>query len=168
MQEFLEHHGVSKHYWPERLELLAEIPRNAVGKIQKFVLRERAAALTPQTGVGMARPLPAPTKILTKIRTRTPMTVEQVASLDGRGSAVDPGTYVRLLAEVTAWVEGPGEDWAQRIEDTGTVPAELRAELKERGFLGLAAPVELGGRGLSFSQWMGLMEVFPARTRPSG
>ena len=88
------------------------------------------------------------------------MTVEQVASLDGRGSEVDPASYARLLAEVTAWVEGPGEDWARIIEETGMVPAGLRAELKERGFLGLAAPADLGGRGLSFPQWMGLMEVF--------
>ncbi|HEV7168808.1 MAG TPA: acyl-CoA dehydrogenase family protein [Micrococcaceae bacterium] len=88
------------------------------------------------------------------------MTVEQVARLDGRGSAVDPGTYAQLLAEVTSWVEGPGEVWAEQIEATGAIPAGLRSELKERGFLGLAAPVELGGRGLSFSQWMGLMEVF--------
>jgi len=88
------------------------------------------------------------------------MTVEQISNLDGRGAAVDPGTYRQLLAEVTAWVEGPGEDWSDRIEESGTVPPALRAELKEKGFLGLAAPVELGGRGLSFTQWMGLMEVF--------
>ncbi len=56
LQEFLERSGVSKHYWPERLELLAEIPRNAVGKVQKFVLRERAAELTPQTGAGVSPP----------------------------------------------------------------------------------------------------------------
>ena len=55
LQEFLEQSGVSKHYWPERLELLAEIPRNAVGKVQKFMLRERAAELTPQTGSAASR-----------------------------------------------------------------------------------------------------------------
>ncbi|WP_125612788.1 acyl-CoA dehydrogenase family protein [Specibacter cremeus] len=88
------------------------------------------------------------------------MTVEQLARLDGRGAVVDPATYARLFAAVTAWVEGPGEAWSERIEATGTVPAELRAELKERGFLGLAAPRELGGGGLGFTQWMGLMEVF--------
>jgi cyclohexanecarboxylate-CoA ligase len=50
MQDFLDRHDVSKHYWPERLELVQEIPRNTVGKVQKFILRERAAGLTPQTG----------------------------------------------------------------------------------------------------------------------
>lgn len=79
---------------------------------------------------------------------------------DGRGSRVAQPEYDRLLAEVTAWVEGPGEVWAQRIEETGVVPAALTQELRENGFLGLAAPVELGGGGLSFLQWMGLMEVF--------
>ncbi|WP_434619532.1 acyl-CoA dehydrogenase family protein [Arthrobacter sp. A5] len=88
------------------------------------------------------------------------MTVRQASTLDGRGSAVPQELYDSLLAEVTDWVEGPGEAWARRIEDSGTVEPALRAELKSKGFLGLAAPVELGGRGLSFTQWMGLMEVF--------
>ncbi|MCC9203803.1 3-phosphoshikimate 1-carboxyvinyltransferase [Arthrobacter sp. zg-Y769] len=39
---FLDRHRVSRHYWPERLELLDAIPRNAVGKVQKFLLREAA------------------------------------------------------------------------------------------------------------------------------
>jgi cyclohexanecarboxylate-CoA ligase len=37
--------GFTKHFWPERLEALAEMPRTATGKIQKFVLRERAKSL---------------------------------------------------------------------------------------------------------------------------
>ena len=39
--------GFSKHFWPERLELLAEMPRTPTGKIQKFVLRELAKGLAP-------------------------------------------------------------------------------------------------------------------------
>jgi 3-phosphoshikimate 1-carboxyvinyltransferase len=45
MQQYLEHANVSKYYWPERLEYIDELPRNAVGKVQKNVLREQAAAL---------------------------------------------------------------------------------------------------------------------------
>jgi 3-phosphoshikimate 1-carboxyvinyltransferase len=45
MQKYLEAAGLSKYYWPERLEHVDVLPRNAVGKIQKNVLRERAAAL---------------------------------------------------------------------------------------------------------------------------
>ncbi len=40
--------GFSKHFWPERLEVLAEMPRTATGKIQKFVLREIARSALPQ------------------------------------------------------------------------------------------------------------------------
>ncbi|HEY0258468.1 MAG TPA: 3-phosphoshikimate 1-carboxyvinyltransferase [Lacisediminihabitans sp.] len=45
MQNYLDRAGVSKYYWPERLEFVDALPRNAVGKIQKNVLRDQAAAL---------------------------------------------------------------------------------------------------------------------------
>ena len=53
---FLDSHQVSKHYWPERLELLEAIPRNAVGKVQKFLLRAQARSWTTPAG---APPPPA-------------------------------------------------------------------------------------------------------------
>nr|WP_231707815.1 acyl-CoA dehydrogenase family protein [Arthrobacter caoxuetaonis] len=65
-----------------------------------------------------------------------------------------------MLDRVTSWVQGPGEEWSGRIEATGTVPDDLWKQLREEGFLSLAAPRDLGGTGLSFVQWMGLMEVF--------
>jgi cyclohexanecarboxylate-CoA ligase len=40
--------GFTKHFWPERLEVLAEMPRTPTGKIQKFVLREIAKDLRPE------------------------------------------------------------------------------------------------------------------------
>jgi acyl-coenzyme A synthetase/AMP-(fatty) acid ligase len=43
----MEGEGFTKHFWPERLEVLAEMPRTATGKIQKFVLRELAKELKP-------------------------------------------------------------------------------------------------------------------------
>jgi cyclohexanecarboxylate-CoA ligase len=45
MQDYLGRAGVSKYYWPERLEFIDVLPRNAVGKIQKNLLREHAAEL---------------------------------------------------------------------------------------------------------------------------
>jgi 3-phosphoshikimate 1-carboxyvinyltransferase len=48
MQKYLDDCEVSKNYWPERLEVIEAIPRNVVGKVQKFLLRERAAGLKPQ------------------------------------------------------------------------------------------------------------------------
>ncbi|MFB7215056.1 3-phosphoshikimate 1-carboxyvinyltransferase [Streptomyces sp. NPDC056255] len=44
MRKYLEQHRVSKHYWPERLRLVDRLPRNPAGKVQKFVLRQRADA----------------------------------------------------------------------------------------------------------------------------
>ena len=44
MQRFLDGHKVAKQYWPERLETVAALPRNVVGKVQKFVLRDQISA----------------------------------------------------------------------------------------------------------------------------
>jgi acyl-coenzyme A synthetase/AMP-(fatty) acid ligase len=39
---------MAKPYWPERLEILPEMPRTPSGKIQKFKLRAMAADLKPE------------------------------------------------------------------------------------------------------------------------
>ena len=44
VQSYLAQCKVAKQYWPERVEVIAEMPRTASGKIQKFVLREQAKA----------------------------------------------------------------------------------------------------------------------------
>jgi cyclohexanecarboxylate-CoA ligase len=36
--------GMVKQYWPERLEVVAALPRTPSGKIQKFALREQLRA----------------------------------------------------------------------------------------------------------------------------
>lgn len=46
MQEYLVQRRVAKPYWPERLELVSELPRTPSGKIQKFMLREQARRFT--------------------------------------------------------------------------------------------------------------------------
>jgi cyclohexanecarboxylate-CoA ligase len=46
LTQHLAQEGFSKHFWPERLEVLAEMPRTPTGKIQKFVLRELAKSLS--------------------------------------------------------------------------------------------------------------------------
>ena len=86
------------------------------------------------------------------------MTTQSAVPVEARG--IPQGDYDKLLTEVIEWVRGPGEDWADRIEATGEVPEELWTELRERGYLSMAAPERLGGKGLSFEQWMGLMEIF--------
>nr|AFG19408.1 MycA3 [Streptomyces flaveolus] len=72
----------------------------------------------------------------------------------------DDQLFHELLGQVEQWVAGPGERWAERIEETGQAPEELWAELNRLGFLRMAAPREYGGRDLGFTRWMELMEVF--------
>ena len=45
MTAWLAECGTARTYWPERLEIVPELPRTASGKIQKFELRERARSL---------------------------------------------------------------------------------------------------------------------------
>jgi cyclohexanecarboxylate-CoA ligase len=45
LTRFLGEQGMAKPYWPERLELVEDMPRTPSGKIQKFKLRETAAKL---------------------------------------------------------------------------------------------------------------------------
>ncbi|HKI97214.1 MAG TPA: cyclohexanecarboxylate-CoA ligase [bacterium] len=47
MVSFLESERMARQYFPERLEVLPEMPRTASGKIQKFRLREMATGLKP-------------------------------------------------------------------------------------------------------------------------
>jgi cyclohexanecarboxylate-CoA ligase len=42
--------GFSKHFWPERLEIVEQMPRTPTGKIQKYVLREAAKKLAQEGG----------------------------------------------------------------------------------------------------------------------
>ena len=68
--------------------------------------------------------------------------------------------FERRKVEIAEYVAGPAEAWAQRIERERRVPPELWDELRERGFLSLAAPVEYGGQGIPFSQYLELIELF--------
>ena len=47
MRRYLDEHQVAKQYWPERLESIDVLPRNPIGKVQKFELRTRARDLRP-------------------------------------------------------------------------------------------------------------------------
>ena len=48
MRAFLEGQQISKSFWPERLEILEQLPRNPTGKVLKFVLRQMAQKLVEQ------------------------------------------------------------------------------------------------------------------------
>ncbi|UFS60540.1 acyl-CoA dehydrogenase family protein [Subtercola endophyticus] len=75
-------------------------------------------------------------------------------------------SFQALKSEIDAWVRGPGEEYANVIEQTGSVPPELFAELKTRGYFSLAAPEHLGGQGIPFDRYLELMEIF-SRTHGS-
>ena len=72
----------------------------------------------------------------------------------------DRRAFEELSAEVEAFVRGPGEQYAETIERTRAVPPELWTDLRDRGYLRLAAPAEYGGAGLSFSRYLELLELF--------
>ncbi len=44
LQSFMSDHKVAKQYWPEHVEVVAELPTTPAGKVQKFQLKERAKA----------------------------------------------------------------------------------------------------------------------------
>jgi cyclohexanecarboxylate-CoA ligase len=44
VQAYLREARMAKQFWPERVEVVSELPRTASGKIQKFKLKEVAAA----------------------------------------------------------------------------------------------------------------------------
>ena len=48
MQRHLEAQQLARQYWPERLEIVDEMPRTPSGKIQKYRLREIAASFGPR------------------------------------------------------------------------------------------------------------------------
>ncbi|MBV8725743.1 MAG: acyl-CoA/acyl-ACP dehydrogenase [Candidatus Eremiobacteraeota bacterium] len=77
-----------------------------------------------------------------------------------RPASFDAASFARLKDEVAAYVAGPAEEWSRRIEAERRVPPELWEELRERGYLALAAPVEYGGRGIPFSRYLELIELF--------
>ena len=44
LQNYLASCKMAKQFWPEHVEVVTDLPRTASGKIQKFKLREIAAA----------------------------------------------------------------------------------------------------------------------------
>ncbi|WP_203586030.1 acyl-CoA dehydrogenase family protein [Subtercola lobariae] len=69
-------------------------------------------------------------------------------------------SFSALKDEIDDWVRGPGEEYANTIEKTGSVPASLFGDLKSRGYFSLAAPEYLGGQGIPFDRYLELMEIF--------
>jgi len=49
VRRYLDERKVARQYWPERVEQVERMPRTPSGKIQKFVLRERARGLRAES-----------------------------------------------------------------------------------------------------------------------
>ncbi|HTA55044.1 MAG TPA: acyl-CoA dehydrogenase family protein [Candidatus Acidoferrales bacterium] len=77
-----------------------------------------------------------------------------------RANQFDEAAFTALKDEIAAYVAGPAEAWAQRIERERRVPPELWQELRARGYLSLAAPAEYGGRAIPFTRYLELIELF--------
>jgi alkylation response protein AidB-like acyl-CoA dehydrogenase len=71
----------------------------------------------------------------------------------------DEQQFRALKSEIEQYIRGPAERWAERIEREHQVAPELWEELRKLGYLSLAAPRELGGRGLTFTRYLELMEI---------
>jgi alkylation response protein AidB-like acyl-CoA dehydrogenase len=85
-------------------------------------------------------------------------TASQHASRSPAPGAGEP-ELTALKDEIRAYVEDAGERWAERIERERQVPLELWDELRDRGYLRLAAPREYGGRGMALSSYLELLEI---------
>jgi alkylation response protein AidB-like acyl-CoA dehydrogenase len=71
----------------------------------------------------------------------------------------DDVALAALKDEIRAYVDEAGERWAERIEREREVPPELWDELRDRGYLRLAAPVQFGGRGIPLARYLELLEI---------
>lgn len=69
-------------------------------------------------------------------------------------------SYEQLLERVRTFVDGPAREYADEIENSGHCGLEMWKVLREQGFLRLAAPEELGGMGLTFGQYVRVLETF--------
>ncbi|MGH9056027.1 MAG: acyl-CoA dehydrogenase family protein [Acidimicrobiales bacterium] len=72
---------------------------------------------------------------------------------------MDDKTFQALAGEIEEFVRGAGEDYANEIERSHAVPPKMWEDLRQRGYLRLAAPEEYGGRGIAFSRYLELLEL---------
>jgi alkylation response protein AidB-like acyl-CoA dehydrogenase len=74
--------------------------------------------------------------------------------------AIDEASFQDRKEEIAGYVKDTGERWAELIEREHRVPLELWDELRDRGFLRLAAPPEYGGEGIPLTRYLELLELF--------
>lgn len=77
-----------------------------------------------------------------------------------RDQQMDSQSFEQLRNQIEEFVRGPAVSYGEEIEKTHQVPAELWQELKERGYLRLAAPKNYGGYGIELARYVTLLELF--------
>lgn len=73
---------------------------------------------------------------------------------------MDDQSFATLRQDVERFVEGPGRALGEAIESSGRCGPNVWSTLRDRGYLRLAAPVRLGGQGLTMVQYLSLLERF--------
>ncbi len=83
-----------------------------------------------------------------------------MTTIEAPVTAFDEVAFAALKQEIRDYVDNEGERWTEIIEAENRVPIELWEELRDRGYLRLAAPREFGGAGLPFPRYLELIELF--------
>lgn len=65
-----------------------------------------------------------------------------------------------LRQQVRGFMDTVGAQWTREIESEHRVPSHIWDGLRDRGYLRLMAPEELGGQGLTLPQYLPLLETF--------
>lgn len=73
---------------------------------------------------------------------------------------IDQVEFDALKREVDSYVRDQGEQWAQHIERENEAPLALWEQLRDRGYLRLAAPKQDGGYGIALPRYLQLLELF--------
>ncbi|WEG14863.1 acyl-CoA dehydrogenase family protein [Pullulanibacillus sp. KACC 23026] len=73
---------------------------------------------------------------------------------------MNDSAFQQLKSEVHDFVNGPLRELSEKIEETGQCGKDVWEELRSHGFLNLTAPESLGGKGISFSQYLEIIELF--------
>jgi len=98
-----------------------------------------------QTAIGQDSAIRAASRIAAELDRKAIYPMSTAPSLDADPTPVDERGFAALKAEIRDYVENEGERWTELIEAERQVPPEMWDELRERGYLRLAAPASLGG-----------------------
>jgi acyl-CoA synthetase len=136
LKAFLDTSGLERRKFPERLITLEELPVSPAGKIDKRALLRLATNSPDHPAVPQTRPVP-PSRATVPTRTAESMR-----------AAVQRFTEEEILPRETVLLGPAGPE----------LLAELRQHARADGLWGLYYPPELGGPGLTLSEYLPIAE----------